>query len=135
MFQYLRKDDKRFLDISNWFISASSNQKTLAILRDMLYQYWEEYDCVIAYFVFDIFFMMIVEMLPEEVEMMPRVRGKYCFYLAHRLEDEYNEEWMNELTRRCCFHKLSGRLWSEAKNKDNTIYAKSGVGISDYAHL
>ena len=124
VFQHLRKGETRFLGISNWFITASSNQKALLILRDMLYQYWRDYDCVVAYFIFHIFFSMIAERMPEEMQKMPRKSNKFCFYLEHRLGDEYDEEWMKELTDRCCFHKLNGRLWKEAKGKPNTFLCK-----------
>ena len=48
-FQNSKKDE--FTGISSWFISAYSNNKLLMILRDMLYQYWKDYDCLIDYFV------------------------------------------------------------------------------------
>ena len=123
-FQFLKKDDDRFYGISNWFISASSNQRVLLILRDMLYQFWRDYDCVVAYFIFHIFFTMIAEQLPEEVKKMPRRSNKLCFYLEHRLGDEYDEEWMKKLTDYCSFHKLNGRLWDEAKGKEYTFLCK-----------
>ena len=121
LFQFLKKGEMRFLGISNWFITASSNQKTLLILRDMLYQYWRDYDCLVAYFIFHIFFAMIAEELPEEIEIIPKRSNQYCFYLEHRLGHTYKEEWMRELTSRCCFHKLNRRLWNEAEGRENTF--------------
>ena len=123
-FQHLKKGDDSFHGISNWFITASSNQKVLLILRDMLYQYWKDYDCVVAYFIFHIFFTMIAGQMPEEIKKMPRVNSRFCFYLEHRLADEYDESWMKELTTRCCFHKLNGRLWKEAEGKEYTFLCK-----------
>lgn len=121
LFQHLEKGNDSFHGISNWFISASSNQKILLILRDMLYQYWEDYNCVVAYFIFHIFFTMIAEQMPEEVMKMPRKNNRYCYYLEHRLGNIFDDGWMKELEARCCFHKLSGRLWKEAEGKDNTF--------------
>ena len=123
-FQFLKKDDERFYGISNWFISASSNQKVLLILRDMLYQFWRDYECVVAYFIFHIFFTMIAEQFPEEVKKIPRQSNKLCFYLEHRLGDEYDEGWMKKLTDHCSLHKLNGRLWDEANGKENTFLCK-----------
>lgn len=123
-FQFLKKGDTAFQGISNWFITASTNQKVLLILRDILYQYWRDYDCLVAYFIFHIFFSMIAEELPEEIAKMPRKSNQYCFYLEHRLGDTYQEEWMKELTSRCCFHKLNRRLWNEAEGKENTFLEK-----------
>ena len=123
-FQFIKEGADRVQGISNWFITASSNQKVLLILRDMLYRYWQDYDCLVAYFVFHVFFAMIARKLPEEVTKMPRISNKYCFYLEHRLADEYDEQWLKELTDRCCFHKLNSRLWNEAERKDNTFLCK-----------
>ena len=51
-FQYRNKNGNEFAGISNWFISAYSNNKMLMILRDMLLNYWRDYDCLMDYFVF-----------------------------------------------------------------------------------
>ena len=123
-FQHLRKGETKFLGISNWFITASSNQKVLLILRDMIYQYWKDYDCLIAYFIFHIFFTMIAEQMPEEIAKMPRKSNKLCFYLEHRLADKYDDAWMKELIDRCCFHKLNVRLWKEAESRDDSFLCK-----------
>lgn len=120
-FQHLEKDDSRYHGISNWLVSASSNQIVLLILRDMLYQYWNDYNCVVAYFIFHIFFAMIEQQMPEEIKKMPRKNNRYCFYLEHRLGDKFDEDWTKELINRSCFHKLSGRLWKEAEGKANTF--------------
>lgn len=123
-FQHIREGDTQFRGISNWFVSASSNQKTLLILKEMLYQYHKDYDSAVAYFIFHIFFMMIARELPEEVQKMPRVSNRLCFELENHLGDSYDERWMNNLTSMCCFHKLNGRLWKEAEAKNNTYLCK-----------
>ena len=123
-FQYIRNGNEDFHGISNWFITSSSNQKALLILKEMLYQYHKDYDCTIAYFIFHIFFMMIAKQLPEEVKQMPRVSNKYCFVLENHLGDSYDEAWMKALIANCCFHKLNGRLWKEAEGKSNTNLCK-----------
>lgn len=123
-FQYIREGNKEFHGISNWFITASSNQKALLILKEMLYQYHQDYDCTVAYFIFHVFFMMIVKKLPEEVKQMPRVSNKYCFALENHLGDSYDETWLRAMMANCCFHKLNGRLWKEAEGKEDTYLCK-----------
>ena len=124
LFQYFREGDAMFRGVSNWFISASSNQKSLLILKEMLYQYHKDYNCTVAYFIFHIFFMMIIKKLPEEASKMPRVSNMFCFQLENHLGDCYDETWMKNLTDRCSFHKLNGRLWNEAEGKENTYLSK-----------
>lgn len=124
LFQSFHEGDSQIRGISNWFISASSNQKTLLILKEMLYQYHEDYDCTMAYFIFHIFFMMIAKELPDEIKRMPQGSNRFCFELENHLGDQYNEMWMKNLTDWCSFHKLNGRLWKEAEGKDNTNLCK-----------
>ena len=123
-FQYIREGNTNFQGISNWFITSSSNQKVLLILKEMLYQYHKDYNCAVAYFIFHIFFMMIAKQMPEEVKQMPRISNKYCFALEKHLGDSYEEAWMNALTTNCRFHKLNGRLWKEAEGRNNTYLCK-----------
>lgn len=124
LFQSFLEGDARIRGISNWFITASSNQKILLILKEMLYQYHKDYNCTMAYFIFHIFFMMIARKSPEEIQNMPRVSNSFCFELENHLGDYYNEMWMKNLTDRCSFHKLNGRLWKEAEGKEKTYLAK-----------
>ena len=124
LYQDVREGDGRIRGISNWFITASSNQKILLILKEMLYQYHKDYNCAVAYSIFHIFFMMIAKELPEEVRKMPRVSNRYCFELENHLRDSYSETWMRNLTDRCSFHKLNGRLWKEAEGKEDTYLRK-----------
>ncbi len=123
-FQYIREGYIQFQGISNWFVSASSNQKALLVLKEMLYQYHKDYNCAVAYFIFHIFFMMIAKKMPEEVKQMPRISNKYCFALENHLGESYDEDWMMALTTNCCFHKLNGRLWKEAEGKKDTYLCK-----------
>lgn len=57
MYQQLRKDEIRFciLGISNWFITSCKDNRILYILRDLLYQYWRDYNCVVHYYIFHLF--------------------------------------------------------------------------------
>jgi len=118
MFQALQKGKYRFLGTSNWFITSCSNNKLLMILRDVLYQYWKDYDCTLDYYMFHDFFYTIGNLYPEEIAAMPRKNRLLPLMLMQRIGDKYDEEWMKKLTDRCCFHKLNYRL-SEAVLNDN----------------
>ena len=64
LFQYT-KQGGIFVSISNWFISAHSNNEVLMVLRDILYAYWKDYDCTLDYYIFHLFFALISEEYPE----------------------------------------------------------------------
>ena len=88
LFQQLRKDETRFLGISNWFITTSADNWVLKVLRDMLYQYWRDYNCVVHYYMFHLFFGMIMEKYPEVAAKMPRHGNKIPHYLQRRMGDK-----------------------------------------------
>ena len=122
MFQQLRKGEASFLGISNWFITASGDNWVLKELRDLLYQYWMDYNCVVHYYMFHLFFGMIMEKHPEEAAKMPRYGNRVPHYLSRRIGDEYDEKWLRELESHCCFHKLSYRLSNNVLGSKDTFY-------------
>lgn len=122
LFQHLVKGDRRFHGISNWFISARRQNKLLAILRDMLFQYWRDYDCVVEYFVFHLFFNMIAGRFPDEIAKMPRGGNRLPLLLGARLEADYDEEWWQKLVAACCFHKLKFRVGKRAEMNEGSYY-------------
>ena len=122
LFQQLRKGETRFLGISNWFISSCTDNWVLKILRDILYQYWRDYDCVVDYYMFHLFFSMIMEKHPEVAAKMPRYGNGLPHCLQRRMGDQYDEVWMEELKKRTCFHKLSYRLDKSVLESKGTFY-------------
>lgn len=121
-FQQLRDGEKRFLGISNWFITSCADNWVLKELRDLLYQYWKDYDCVVHYYIFHFFFGMIMEKHPEVAAKMPRYGNRVPHYLSRRMGDKYDKAWMKELKEHCCFHKLSYRLDDKVLKSKGTFY-------------
>lgn len=123
-FQYIKKGQETFSGISNWFISSYSNNKLLMMLRDMLLQYWKDYDCLMDYYIFHLFFGLIAEMFPEEIDAMPKVNSMRAIQMARWLELAYDENMMGKLTSISCFHKLDYRK-SRLFTQDNrpTFYS------------
>lgn len=121
-FQYRKRRDEAYRGISNWFISASAGNRLLRTLQKMLYQYWRDYDCVVEYFVFHLFFGMIAEKWPKEVLRMPYAYSVYSLYLEQRMSDKWDEQWYEELKRHACFHKLNYRVNAEAVKKEDSFH-------------
>jgi hypothetical protein len=134
LFQHLVKEDKGFHGISSWFISAYSNNKVLIILRDMLFQYWRDYDCLLEYYIFHLFFSMVAGKYPKEIAAMPRVGNHNPLLLALRLEDEYDDSWMQKLLSCCCFHKLNYRVSNKAKDNPDSFYNKIIGGEYEFSN-
>ena len=122
MFQALRKGDNGFHGTSNWFITACSNNRLLLVLRDVLYQYWRDYDVTLNYYMFHDFFYSIAQLYPEDIAAMPRKNRLLPLALMQRMGYTYDPIWMNELMKRCCFHKLNYRVSDAMKANKNNFY-------------
>lgn len=107
MFQYTRPGSSEWGGIGNWFISACSNNEVLTVLRDMLYAYWREHDCVLNYYLFHLFFDMLREVFPEQIAAMPYAYAPRSLALVHHWGEPFDETKWKRLTDRVCFHKLT----------------------------
>lgn len=122
LFQQLRKGEMRYLGISNWFITSCADNWVLKIQRDLLYQYWRDYNCVIHFYIFHLLFGMIMDKHPEVAAKIPRHGNNIPHYLSRRMGERYDNNWMEELKKRTCFHKLSYRLSDEILKSKGTFY-------------
>ena len=122
MFQTLVKGDDRFYGTSNWFITACSGNKLLMVLRDVLLQYWKDYNVTLNYYMFHDFFYTIAQLYPEEIAAMPRANRLLPLQLMRRMGDTYDEEWMERLKSICCFHKLNYRLSADVEKDTENFY-------------
>lgn len=82
LFQYT-KEGSVPVSISNWFITACRNNEVLMVLREMLFAYWRDYDCVLDYYIFHLFFAMISKEYPEQMAAMPYAQSQRSLVLLH----------------------------------------------------
>lgn len=122
MFQTLVKGDDRFYGASNWFITACSGNKLLMLLRDVLLQYWKDYNVTLNYYMFHDFFYTIAQLYQEEIAAMPRANRLLPLQLMRRMGDTYDEEWMERLKSICCFHKLNYRISADVEKDSGNYY-------------
>ena len=121
LFQY-SKPGRIPVSISNWFITACSNNRVLIVLREMLYAYWEDYDCTLDYYIFHLFFSMLSEEYPEEIKAMPYAQSMNSLVLLHHWGEEFDQKKWDKLTARVFFHKLAFRVSEETKRNRNNYY-------------
>lgn len=119
LFQYTKQGSIP-VSISNWFISACSNNEVLMVVREMLYAYWRDYDCVLDYYIFHLFFAMISKEYPEQMAAMPYGQSQRSLVLLHHWGEEFDRRKWNKLTSEVCFHKLAFRVSQNViENKEN----------------
>lgn len=112
------------MSISNWFISAHSNNEVLIVLRDMLYAYLKDYDCVLDYYIFHLFFALISKEYPEQITAMPYGQSQNSLVLLHHWEEGFEQKKWDKITENVCFHKLAHRVRESVKNNKNSYYNK-----------
>lgn len=108
LFQYSKQGNLP-LSISNWFISSCSNNEVLLVLRDMLFAYWKDYDCVLDYYIFHLFFAVLSKEYPEQMLAMPYANSRDSLVLLNHWIEQFDKEKWDRLTARVTFQKLSAR--------------------------
>lgn len=120
LFQYTPEGTTKDISISNWFISAHSNNEVLMTLRDMLFAYWKDYNCTLDYYIFHLFFSMVAKEYPEQITAMPYGYSMNSLVLLHHWGELFNQTRWEKLTGKVSFHKLAYRINNNViKNKDN----------------
>lgn len=136
-FQYKHDKDARYAGVSNWFITSCQNNPMLMTLRDMLYSYWKDYDCVLEYFIFHRFFDMIAAERPKEVMAMPYAYSPNSLALGHNWDKSFKQLTWGKLVSEVAFHKLSYKnvdsLMNDKTNYFSYIIREYGVFIETKA--
>lgn len=121
LFQYT-KPGSIPVSISNWFITACSNNEVLIVLREMLYAYWKEFDCTLDYYIFHLFFSMISKEYPEEIVAMPYGQSTNSLMLLHHWGELFNQQKWDRLVANVSFHKLAFRVNKDVTNNKDNYY-------------
>ncbi|MBR5101331.1 MAG: hypothetical protein IKX34_08560 [Bacteroidales bacterium] len=122
LFQYTPEGTANGISISNWFITACTNNEVLMVLRDMLYEYWKEFDCTLDYYMFHLFFRMVAAEYPEQIKAMPYGSSQRSIALTPHWNEPFNQEQWEKLVSKVAFHKLSHRVDKRVVDNKNNYY-------------
>ena len=122
LFQYTPEGKTKDISISNWFISAHSNNEVLMTLRNMLFAYWKDYNCTLDYYIFHLFFALVANEYPEEIAAMPYGYSMKSLTLLHHWSEPFEQRRWKKLTEKVYFHKLACRVSVKAKNNKTSYY-------------
>lgn len=110
--------------MSNWLMSARTNNKILMATRMLCYEYWKKNNGVVDYFFFHIFMSIVLDYYPEEWrKIIPRDNATPHILLL-RLFDRYDENIWNAVKKQTPFHKLSYKFTEQQKKSEGTYYQK-----------
>ncbi len=131
VFQYT-KEGSVPVSISNWFITARKDNEVLRVLQEMLYAYWRDYDCVLDYYIFHLFFAMISKEYPEQMAAMPYAQSQRSLVLLHHWGEKFDQRKWDRLTSEVCFHKLAFRVSEDVKKDKENYY---NYILTDYGRI
>ncbi len=120
VFRYFRNG--KVVGMANWFIHAKAGNPLLHMVRDMLHAYWHEYNCVVEYYIFHLFFSEAAKRYPEFMHSMPRGNAFANIQLGNRLAMDYDDAWWKQHTSQVSFHKLNYRKADEASLNPHSFY-------------
>lgn len=118
------KFDSEPIVADNWFITSEISNPILVMVRDLLFDYWENYNYLIDYFIFHYFFTMVVTYkYPEQFNKINLRSHLVPHLLQYECFKKYNEEKINDIFTQSTFHKLTHKVDLDEIPK-NCIYAK-----------
>lgn len=106
----LERKDTVPIELSNWFISAKSNNEILLLTLKLLYAYWKDYNHLSHYFIYHLFFTMAARRYPELWDSVPVFNNHSPHTLQFELDKPYSPKRWNQLEKISDFHKLNRRL-------------------------
>jgi hypothetical protein len=125
LFQCLKPgSDGQATKISNWFISARSNNKLLTVTRDILYDYWSNNDELVDYFLFHDMFQIVIDRCNDEWKNVIPFSNSTPHILLLRLFEKYDPEIWEALKSQTSIHKLTYKFSDADTNKEGTYYEK-----------
>lgn len=110
--------------ISSWLMSARTNNKILMATRYLCYEYWNEHNNMIDYFLLHDFLSIVLDYYPEDwKKIIPRDNAT-PHELLLRLFDQYDENIWMAIKEQTPFHKLSYKFKESQILQDGTFYRK-----------
>ena len=92
---------------NSWFIYAEKDNRTLKVVRDLLYEYWQQENYLSEYFLWHIFLKMAFEKYQEDLNEIDYVSEEMAHCLNYNLFKRYDPIYWEQITRWSTIHKLS----------------------------
>lgn len=123
LFQTLKPGvDGHTTSISNWFITAKSNNRMLESLKYLLYQYWKDNNSIHDYFIFHQLFQIVIDFYPDDWAKVVPFDSSIPHIILLRLFDEFDNNIFSNVVTMSPFHKLTYKFDQKDTYKKNTYY-------------
>lgn len=106
MFTYKCIEDNT-IKCNNWFIYSQPNNRTLKIIRDLLFEYWKKEKYLKEYFLWQFFATMAFEKYSEDYRDIYYLTDETPHYLGRNLLKKFDEEYWKILSDISFIYKLN----------------------------
>ena len=106
----------------NWFITSEPNNPIINLTKDLVFEYWKQYNYLIHYFFFNMFFKMSTEAYPDEWQKVPFVDKTIATKMQYSMYENYSEKEMKYLASISDFHKLTYKIFPKQASSPSSIY-------------
>ena len=114
--------DGHAIGLSSWFISTTTNNKILLVVRDLLYEYWRRNNFLVDYFLLHSFMEIVLSYYPEEYQKVVKVSNSSPHILLLDFFKPFDFKQFEYIKQQTCLHKLSYKLPSEDIKRENTYF-------------
>lgn len=122
LFRYFKRGDLAHIGLSNWFLSVRPYHPVMTAVRDVLFSYWHDYDCLVDYYIMHLFLDKALSYFPELLATMPRGNSFHSIILGDMLGRDFNKDVWQDLIDHVSFHKLNFRKATDAAHNPNSYY-------------
>lgn len=116
--------DGHSYNISSWFITSSTNHPILELTKELLYEYWKQYNYMKDYYLLHMMFQLAIETYNMEWEEVIPCCNSTPHILLLNLFNQYDEKKYKAILNATPFHKLSYKFTEEDSKKESTFYCK-----------
>lgn len=122
VFQTQLFDNPAPIRSSSWFIKASKGNEVLIRLQSILFEYWNEHDVLIDYYLLHIALGLLIDKDPvvkEQWEKVYYVNNQNPHVLQYSFAKKYSCELWNHCLNQCFVHKLNYKFDQSLLNEPN----------------
>ncbi|MDN6068880.1 capsular polysaccharide synthesis protein [Leuconostoc sp.] len=101
--------------LSTWFIHTCSNEPTLIRVREILYDYWQNHNYLIDYFLFHIIWHLVYEFHDAEYKKIKKISNSTPLQLMYLLNEKNNATLTEEILHDFPLQKLTYKNISDER--------------------
>jgi hypothetical protein len=108
--------------ISSWYMEATTNNRIVIAVKELMYEYWKRNNTLIDYFLIHNFIQMALEKYPEEEKKMVKSPNDIPHILLLDIFEPFNAQKYKVIKSMTPIHKLAYKRSKEDMSKKATYF-------------